>query len=205
MELKYQFNKVAMQGLQRQLKMRESALPILKSKEAALRVTEKKQKDEYARLEAEYEARLSQLRSDIRLWAEFPSEIYELKDIIIKKTRIAGVEVPDVDRIDWNIRDFSRFHRPLWVSTGVRILRDLTGMLTRMEVVSKGIAVIQSARRKTTQKVNLYEKVQIPAYTEAIRKIKGYLEDVANLDTSVQKMMKQRAEQAEFAEEAAHG
>ncbi len=194
-----------MQGLQRQLKMRESALPILKSKEAALRVTEKKQKDEYARLEAEYEARLSQLRSDIRLWAEFPSEIYELKDIIIKKTRIAGVEVPDVDRIDWNIRDFSRFHRPLWVSTGVRILRDLTGMLTRMEVVSKGIAVIQSARRKTTQKVNLYEKVQIPAYTEAIRKIKGYLEDVANLDTSVQKMMKQRAEQAEFAEEAAHG
>jgi V/A-type H+-transporting ATPase subunit D len=204
-ELKYQFNKVAMQGLQRQLKMRESALPILKSKEAALRVTEKKQKDEYARLEAEYEARLSQLRSDIRLWAEFPSEIYELKDIIIKKTRIAGVEVPDVDRIDWNIRDFSRFHRPLWVSTGVRILRDLTGMLTRMEVVSKGIAVIQSARRKTTQKVNLYEKVQIPAYTEAIRKIKGYLEDVANLDTSVQKMMKQRAEQAEFAEEAAHG
>ncbi|HUX11808.1 MAG TPA: V-type ATP synthase subunit D [Spirochaetia bacterium] len=205
MALKYQFNKVSMQGLQRQLKIRESALPILKSKEAALRVTEKKQKDEYARLEAEYNSKLSQLRADIRLWAEFPSKIYELKEIAIKKSRIAGVEVPDVERIDFNLRDFSRFHQPLWVSTGVIILRDLTTMLTRMEVVSKGIAVIQSARRKTTQKVNLYEKVQIPAYGEAIRRIKRYLEDVANLDTAVQKITKQRAEQQELAQEISNG
>jgi len=204
-ELKFQFNKVAMQGLQRQLKIRASALPILKSKEAALRVTEKKMKDEYARLEAEYQAKLAQLRSDIRLWAEFPAEIYTLKEIVLKHHRIAGIEVPEVDRIDWDLRDFSQFHRPLWVSTGVSILRDLTVMLTRMEVVAKGIEIIQYARRKTTQKVNLYEKVQIPAYTEAIRKIKRYLEDVANLDTAVQKITKQKQEQAIAAAEAVNG
>ncbi len=203
MELKYQFNKVAMQGLQSQLKIRVSALPILKSKEAALRVTEKKMKEEYARLEAEYKEKLAQLRSDIRLWAEFPAGIFTLKEIAMKKNRIAGIEVPEVDKIDWDLRDFSRFHRPLWVSTGVTILRDLTAMLTRMEVVAKGAEVIQHARRKTTQKVNLYEKVQIPAYSEAIRKIKRYLEDVANLDTAVQKMTKQRAEAA--AGEELHG
>jgi len=202
-ELKYQFNKVAMQGLQSQLKIRVSALPILKSKEAALRVTEKKMKEEYARLEAEYKEKLAQLRSDIRLWAEFPAGIFTLKEIVMKKNRIAGIEVPEVDKIDWDLRDFSRFHRPLWVSTGVTILRDLTAMLTRMEVVAKGAEVIQHARRKTTQKVNLYEKVQIPAYSEAIRKIKRYLEDVANLDTAVQKMTKQRAEAA--AGEELHG
>lgn len=205
MELKYQFNKVAMQDLQRRLRIRETALPILKSKEAALRVTEKKQKDEYARLEAEYNERLSQLRNDIRLWAEFPAEIYELKEILINKRRIAGVEVPDVERIGWDLRDFSHFHRPLWVSTAVIILRDLTIMLTRMEVVAKGIEIIQLARRRTTQKVNLYEKVQIPAYREAIRKIKRYLDDVTNLDTAIQKMTKQRAEGIVSVEEDADG
>jgi len=205
MELKYQFNKVAMQGLQRQLKIRETALPILKSKEAALRVTEKKMRDEYAQLEAEYDQKLEKLRDDIRLWAEFPDEIYELKEILINKRRVAGVEVPDIDRIDWHLRDFSRFHRPLWISTAVTILRDLTTMLARMEVVAKGIEVIQYARRKTTQKVNLYEKVQVPAYAEAIRKIKSYLEDVANLDTAVQKMTKQRAQKVATAKEAVHG
>lgn len=205
MELKFQFNKVEMQALQRQLKIRETALPILKSKEAALRVTEKKQKDEYARLEAEYNEKLEQLRSDIRLWGEFPAEIFEVEDIIINNRRIAGVEVPDIERIEFDLRDFSRFHRPLWVSTAVTILRDLTTMLTRMEVVAKVIEIIQIARRKTTQKVNLYEKVQIPAYAEAIRKIKSYLEDVANLDTAVQKMTKQRAQKAEAAKEPVHG
>jgi V/A-type H+-transporting ATPase subunit D len=205
MELKYQFNKVAMQSLQRQLKVRETALPILKSKEAALRVTEKKQKEEYARLEAEYNQHLSRLREDIRLWAEFPMEIYELKEIIITKQRIAGVEVPEVEHVGWHLRDFSQFHRPLWVSTAALILRDLTTMLTRMEVVAKRIEVIQLARRKTTQKVNLYEKVQVPAYAEAIRKIKRYLEDVANLDTAVQKMMKRRAEVKASAREVVRG
>ncbi len=205
MELKYQFNKVAMQGLQQQLKIRETALPILKSKEAALRATEKKMRDEYAKLEAEYDAKLEQLREDIRLWAEFPMEIYELKEILVNKRRIAGVEVPDIDEINWRLRDFSRFHRPLWVSSAVLILRDLTTMLARMEVVAKGIEVIQQARRKTTQKVNLYEKVQIPAYSEAIRKIKRYLEDVANLDTAVQKMTKRRAEKPARRKEAVHG
>lgn len=205
MELKYQFNKVSMQGLQRQLSIRETALPILKSKEAALRVTEKRQKNEYAKLEAEFNEKLARLRDDIRLWAEFPVEIYELKEIIVNKQRIAGVEVPNIDHIDWNLRDFSRFHRPLWVSSAVLILRDLTSMLSRMEVVAKGIEVIQLARRKTTQKVNLYEKVQVPAYAEAIRKIKRYLEDVSNLDTAVQKMTKQRAQKAQLAKEAVRG
>lgn len=85
------------------------------------------------------------------------------------------------------------------------ILRDLTAMLSRMEVVAKGIEIIQAARRKTTQKVNLYEKVQVPAYTEAIHKIKRYMEDVENLDTAVQKMTKQRAQKARAVKEAVRG
>lgn len=205
MELRYQFNKVAMQGLQRQLKIRETALPILKSKEAALRATEKKLKDEYARLQAGYEEKLAQLREDIRLWAEFPAEIYTLKEIVIHRQRIAGVEVPAIEDIDLQLRDFSRFHRPLWVSAAIQVLRELTTMVAEMEVVAKRIDVIQQARRKTTQKVNLYEKVQIPAYVEAIRKIKRYLEDVANLDTAVQKMTKQRAEKARRPKEVVRG
>lgn len=192
-----------MQQLQRQLKIRMSALPILKSKEAALRVMEKRQKEEYAKLEAEYRAKLEELRKDIRLWAEFPSEIYTMRGLQIKEKRIAGIPVPDLDKIDFELRDFSRFHRPIWVSTGVLILRDLTTMLARMEIARKGIEIIQRARRKTTQKVNLYEKVQIPAFEEAIRKIKRYLEDVANLDTAVQKMTKKRSEAEEL--EATYG
>ena len=47
-------------------------------------------------------------------------------------------------------------------------------------------------QKKTTQKVNLYEKVQIPEYRMAIIKIKRYMEDEDNLSKSSQKIVKER-------------
>jgi len=52
------------------------------------------------------------------------------------------------------------------------------------------IEILEYARKKTTQKVNLYEKVQIPQYSEAILKIKRFLEDVDNLEKAAQKITK---------------
>ena len=50
--------------------------------------------------------------------------------------------------------------------------------------------LLDRARRKTTQKVNLFEKVQIPGFQEAIRKIKRFMEDEENLSKSSQKILK---------------
>ncbi len=197
MELKFQFNKVSMQALQKQLNVRVAALPILKSKESVLRMTEKKQKEIYAELDERHRERLLQLNADIKLWTEFPKELYSMKSVTLQTKKIAGITVPDIKHIDWSIHDYSHFANPKWLTSGIAILRDLTLMVAEMEVVAKGIQIIERARRKTTQKVNLYEKVQIPAYTEAIRKIKRHLEDEANLDKAVQKITKQRAEAEE--------
>jgi len=51
---------------------------------------------------------------------------------------------------------------------------------------------LEYARKKTTQKVNLFEKVQIPGYQDAILKIKRYMEDEENLSKSSQKIVKTR-------------
>ena len=60
------------------------------------------------------------------------------------------------------------------------------------EFFTRKMVLLDYARRKTTQKVNLYEKVQIPAYLDAIRKIKRFLEDEENLSKSAQKIVKKR-------------
>ena len=39
------------------------------------------------------------------------------------------------------------------------------------------LELLEHARKKTTQKVNLFEKVQIPGYKDAIRKVKRFMED----------------------------
>ena len=65
---------------------------------------------------------------------------------------------------------------------------------------------LEHARKKTTQKVNLFEKVQIPGYQDAIRKIKRFLEDEESLSKASQKIMRTNIElrkQKEEEEEAA--
>ena len=57
MALKFKYNKVSLQTLGKQLKVRENALPTLKSKEAALRIEVKKAKT----LALDYDEKLSQM------------------------------------------------------------------------------------------------------------------------------------------------
>ena len=60
------------------------------------------------------------------------------------------------------------------------------------EVYQEKSRILEFQRKKTTQKVNLYEKVQIPGYKEAIRKIKRYMEDEENLSKASSKIVKGR-------------
>jgi V/A-type H+-transporting ATPase subunit D len=48
--------------------------------------------------------------------------------------------------------------------------------------------------------VNLFEKVQIPGYEDAVRKIKRFMEDEENLSKSSQKIVKSRQQQLKEAE-----
>ncbi len=76
----------------------------------------------------------------------------------------------------------------------MRILKELARLGVESEFYRRKMELLERARKKTTQKVNLYEKVQIPGYQEAIRKIKRFLEDEENLSKSSQKIVKSRLE-----------
>ena len=191
MALKYVFNKVAMQAMGKQLKIRIAALPTLKSKEAALRLTVKKEKYLLKELEDKYSVLTEKLMGSIRLWQEFPEALFILEGVLLETKKIAGIKTPELESIDYKIRDFSRFNNPAWLVEGINILKNITELLTNIEIEKKKIEILEYARKKTTQKVNLYEKVQIPQYSEAILKIKRYLEDVDNLEKAAQKITKQ--------------
>jgi len=192
MAIKYQYNKVSMQELLKQLRIRESALPTLKSKESALRIVLKKEKNNLSRLEEMYNKKLNEVESFIRLWGEFPADVFKLNLVNLSVQKIAGVKAPVLGDLDIFVENFSLFGNPAWLMVGVEVLKEITNILCEIEVAKSRIEILEYARKKTTQKVNLYEKVQIPLYAEAIRKIKRYLEDVDNLEKSAQKITKAR-------------
>lgn len=55
--------------------------------------------------------------------------------------------------------------------------------------------------RRLLKKVNLFEKVQIPGYKDAIRKVKRFMEDEESLSKSSQKIMRSNQEKRNLKEE----
>jgi V/A-type H+-transporting ATPase subunit D len=83
----------------------------------------------------------------------------------------------------------------VWFPDGIDILTTLARLGIEQEIWIRKMELLEHARKKTTQKVNLYEKVQIPGFEDAMRKIKRFLEDEENLSKSAQKIVKTRQQQ----------
>jgi len=197
MAIKFQYNKTSLQQLEKQLKIREKALPTLKNKEAALRVEVKKAKTEAERLEKELRKKLAKYEEVVELWGEFDNELVEVDEVEVSVKKIAGVKTPVLDGVVFSVKEFSVFNKPSWYLDGISISKELAKIAIESEVFNQKMELLEHARRKTTQKVNLYEKVQIPGFQDAIRKIKRYMEDEENLSKAAQKIVKSRIQEVE--------
>ena len=196
MAIKFQYNKTSLGELGKQLKMRQKALPTIKSKESALRSEVKRAKisaQEYREL---FDRAVAEYEYMVALWGEFDCTLLRIADVDLTTQKIAGVRIPVLGGIDFEEKPYDVFSSPLWFADGVAILKRLAELGIQHEVYNRRVELLDYARRKTTQKVNLYEKVQIPGYEDAIRKIKRFMEDEENLSKSAQKIVKTRQQQA---------
>jgi len=199
MAIKFQFNKTSLNDLNKQLKVRTNALPTLKNKESALRF-------EVKRAKLRSEELLEKLASSLKsydylagLWNEFQPGLIAVKSVELETVKIAGVKTPSLKEVVYEVQPYNLFAKPVWYADGIRILKQLAQLGIESEIYLEKMRLLDYSRKKTTQKVNLYEKVQIPGYQEAILKIKRFMEDEENLSKASQKIVKNRHE----AEEAA--
>ena len=197
MAIKFQYNKTSLQHIDKQLKVRERALPTLKNKEAALRVEVKKAKTTAEEFEQRLNEKLENYRRAIELWGEFDNDLVSVEDVDLSVKKIAGVKTPVLEGVKFSVKEFSIINRPGWYLDGISIVKELAQIAIEQEVFFQKMELLDHARRKTTQKVNLYEKVQIPGFQEAILKIKRYLEDEENLSKASQKIVKTRIQEME--------
>lgn len=197
MAIKFQYNKTSLQQQYKQLDIRVRALPTIKNKESALRAEVKKAKDEMKKLEQKLVSKIKEYDYMTSLWTEFDASLVTIEDVRLSVKKIAGVKTPVLDGIDFYTKKFSVFNKPKWYLDGVALIKEIASIAIEKEVFNKKMLLVDRARKKTTQKVNLYEKVQIPGYEDAIRKIKRFLEDEENLSKSAQKIVKNRQQKME--------
>ena len=190
MALKFQYNKTYLQQLNKGLKVRVGALPTLEAKESALRLEVKKAREAVVTIEKRLEHEYASQNETHRLWHELPQGSVTVKEVAIDVKKIAGVKTPVLRDVVFDVPRYSVVLQPAWVPSGIETIKQLVRLKIEARLAKKKVEILEYARRKTTQKVNLYEKVQIPEYQEAIMKIKRFMEDEDNLSKSSQKILK---------------
>ena len=125
MAIKFQYNKTSLQQLEKQLKVRVRTLPIIKNKESALRMEVKRCKSEAAALDEKLEREIQAYEAMFALWNEFDSSLIKVSDVHLGVKKIAGVRVPLLENVDFEIRPYSLFNAPKWYADGIHLLKVL--------------------------------------------------------------------------------
>ncbi|MDO9680961.1 MAG: V-type ATP synthase subunit D [Bacteroidales bacterium] len=195
MAIKFQFNKTSLNDLNKQLKIIVNALHTIKNKESALRLEVKRAKDRSDELAEKLKSALDSYDYLAGLWNEFEGGLIKVLDVELEIIKIAGIRTPSLKEVKYEVKPFNLFKKPLWYNDGINILKTLAQLGIESEIYLEKMRLLDYARKKTTQKVNLYEKVQIPGYQEAILKIKRFMEDEENLSKASQKIVKKRKQE----------
>ena len=196
MPFTFQYNKTSLHHLGKQLKMRLAALPVLKNKESALRIEVAMHRAAWIKLQEEFEHIDLQRQSMLPLLGNFPMGLLDMQKAEVSHRKIAGVKIPQFESFSLPLREVLWHEMPHTHADVLQFLQRFAEAAIRVQIAERQVAILERERKRTTQKVNLYEKVQIPQMEEALKKIKRFLEDEQNLAKSAQKMVKARKQNA---------
>lgn len=100
-----------------------------------------------------------------------------IDQVLTRIGNVAGVRVPVFEEARFKKVPYSLVGTPLFFDAAVDLWQRALSAKAEIDVLAQQMAAIVEQLTKTTQRINLYEKVLIPECRENIRKIKVYLGD----------------------------
>lgn len=164
----------------RQLKTYERFLPSLEMKHRQLMAERVKA---HGRL-AQTDQTIAKLRQ--RVGEKLPmlsnhevelEELVRIRTVRLGRENLVGTRLPVLQGIDVQVRDYGLVAKPHWVDQVVIELTRMLELHTGRQVELRRLELLNTAVRKVTQRVNLFEKVLIPRTRDNIRRIRITLSD----------------------------
>jgi V/A-type H+-transporting ATPase subunit D len=90
---------------------------------------------------------------------------------------LVGIELPRVEAVQLDRAQYSRLAMPQWVDRAVELLGQMLELKVRQQVELVRLERLEAALQKTTQRLNLFDKVLIPRAESNIRRIRIALSD----------------------------
>lgn len=105
---------------------------------------------------------------------------------------VVGVKLPTLESVEFDEADYSLLSKPHWVDPAIGRIHEYAELRARLAIQEERVEVLQSAARKITQRVNLFEKILIPNAEENIKRIQIYLADAERAAVVQSKIAKAR-------------
>jgi V/A-type H+-transporting ATPase subunit D len=118
--------------------------------------------------------------------------LVRVRELVIGEENVVGARVPVIERVEFTRMPYSTLILPFWVDQLVEQVEQLAELRLRLDVARERTERLSVAVRKITQRVNLFEKVLIPAAKENIKRIQISLSDEERASVVRSKLAKQK-------------
>ncbi|ACV69113.1 V-type ATP synthase subunit D [Desulfohalobium retbaense] len=170
----------------------------------------KKQQLQSAVQETQHKRRQVQQRSD-QLWQNLEPWIglfaentdlarrLSVQQVQYTTQNVAGLDVPAIDSIELTTSWPDPHDSPPWLDAGLEVLEQAVRLRVELTVLQQREHLLTQELRKTTQRVNLFEKIKIPECQENIRVIRIALGDLQTAAVTRAKLAKAKMRQRDAA------
>jgi len=145
-------------------------------------------------------ARERSVRADLNRWVGLIATdegllagLVKVKSVKTGSANVAGVQIPTFDAIETDVKEIDPWQTPAWVDSAVDATTQILSLQCERAVYEEQRRLVTLELQQTSQRVNLFEKVKIPACKEAIRVIKIALGDEQTAAVTRGKIAKTRA------------
>ena len=123
-----------------------------------------------------------------------------VKKVNVGSANIAGVKIPVFESIDTEVKDIDLFATPAWIDDAVKAVTEVISLRIERRTLEEQRELVTRELVTTSQRVNLFEKVKIPACRENIRVIKIAIGDEQTAAVTRGKIAKSRAPSGDAAQ-----
>ena len=123
--------------------------------------------------------------------------LVKVREVRTGTANIAGVAIPTFESVETDVRPVDPWATPAWVDSAVEATTQVLSLQCERAIFEEQRRLVQEELQKTSQRVNLFEKVKIPACKEAIRVIKIALGDEQTAAVTRGKIAKSRVPETE--------
>ena len=118
------------------------------------------------------------------------SGLIRIRNIDVAEEDVLGLRLPTLRGVEFDVAEYSLLATPFWIDDLVTCLKEVITYRIRLQVYRQRVTRMQSAVRRVSQRVNLFEKVLIPNARQNIARIQIFLSDIERAAVVTSKIAK---------------